>query len=176
MSAGYVKAKYLHCWFWSRVSMLRKLIACVLVVLAPAVMISAQTGTAVLYGTGSVYLNGAQLSNFSAVTTGDVIQTKETGAANLNGVGASVVIQSNTIVPSQSGGLSLDRGTVSVATGERVHHLCPGFQDCSRFVGMYRVLHFARRRGNPDYCAQEPHQHKLRADNLDRKGRPADYA
>jgi len=90
--------------------MLRKLIACVLVVLAPAVMISAQTGTAVLYGTGSVYLNGAQLSNFSAVTTGDVIQTKETGAANLNGVGASVVIQSNTIVPSQSGGFVIGSG------------------------------------------------------------------
>jgi hypothetical protein len=97
--------------------MLRKFIACVLVVLAPAVMTSAQTGTAVLYGTGSVYLNGAQLSNSLAVTAGDVIQTKETGAGNLNGVGVSVVIQSNTIVRSQSGGLSLDRGSVSVATG-----------------------------------------------------------
>ena len=57
--------------------MSRKFIAYALAVLAPAVMLSAQTGTAVPYGTGSVYLNGAQLSNSSAVTTGDVIQTKE---------------------------------------------------------------------------------------------------
>src|SRR5439155_16002137 len=33
------------------------------------------------------------------------------------GVGVSVVIQSNTIVRSQTGGLSPDRGSVSVATG-----------------------------------------------------------
>ena len=97
--------------------MSRKFIAYALAVLAPTVMLSGQTGTAVLYGTGSVYLNGAQLSNSSAVTTGDVIQTKESGAANLNGVGVSVVIQSNTIVRSQTGGLSPHRGSVSVATG-----------------------------------------------------------
>lgn len=46
-----------------------------------------------------------------------MIQTKDTGAANLNGPGATVVIQSNTIVRMQTGGLSLDRGSVTVATG-----------------------------------------------------------
>jgi hypothetical protein len=50
-------------------------------------MLSAQTGTAVLYATGSVYLNGAQLSNSSAVTAADVIQTKDTGASNVNAMG-----------------------------------------------------------------------------------------
>src|SRR5215467_7468390 len=77
----------------------------------------AEGDTAVLYGTGAVYLNGAQLSNSAAVTNGDVIQTKDTGAANLNATGSTVVIQSNTIVRFQSGGLALDRGSVTVATG-----------------------------------------------------------
>src|SRR5437879_4872501 len=97
--------------------MLRRLVSWLLVLLTPAALIAADADTAVLYGTGSVYLNGSLLSNSSAVTTGDVIQTKETGAANLNAAGSSVVIQSNTIVRFQSGGLALDRGSVTVATG-----------------------------------------------------------
>jgi hypothetical protein len=70
------------------------------------------------YGTGSVYVNGAQLTNSLAVTSGDVIQTKESGAANLSASGASVVVQSNTIARFESGGLALDRGSILVATGK----------------------------------------------------------
>ena len=97
--------------------MMRKLMSLFLVLLIPSAMVAAEGDTAVLYGTGAVYLNGAQLATSSAVTNGDVIQTKGTGAANLNAAGSSVVIQSNTIVRFQSGGLALDRGSVTVATG-----------------------------------------------------------
>jgi len=97
--------------------MMRKLTSLFLVLLIPSAMVAAEGDTAVLYGTGAVYLNGAQLATSSAVTNGDVIQTKDTGAANLNAAGSSVVIQSNTIVRFQSGGLALDRGSVTVATG-----------------------------------------------------------
>ena len=96
---------------------MRKLTSLFLVLLIPSAMVAAEGDTAVLYGTGAVYLNGAQLATSSAVTNGDVIQTKDTGAANLNAAGSSVVIQSNTIVRFQSGGLALDRGSVTVATG-----------------------------------------------------------
>ena len=45
----------------------------------------AQGDAAVLSGNGSVFLNGAQLTTPSmAVTNGDVIQTRDTGAANLS--------------------------------------------------------------------------------------------
>jgi hypothetical protein len=100
--------------------MFRKLIAGGLVCLISSTLLaqeSAAGGTAVLYGTGQVYLNGAQLSNSASVAAGDVIQTRETGAANLSAPGSSLVIQSNTIVRFQSGGMALDRGSVSVATG-----------------------------------------------------------
>jgi hypothetical protein len=97
--------------------LMRKLTSLFLILLVPGAMFAAEGDTAVLYGTGTVYLNGAQLGTSSAVTNGDVIQTKETGAANLNAAGSSVVIQSNTIVRFQSGGLALDRGSISVATG-----------------------------------------------------------
>ncbi len=97
--------------------MIRKLTSLFLLLLIPGAMFAAEGDTAVLYGTGAVYLNGAQLATSSAVTNGDVIQTKDTGAANLNAAGSSVVIQSNSIVRFQSGGLALDRGSVTVATG-----------------------------------------------------------
>ena len=78
----------------------------------------AQGDAAVLSGNGSVFLNGAQLTTPSmAVTNGDVIQTRDTGAANLNAAGSSISIQSNSIVRFQSGGVALDRGSILVTTG-----------------------------------------------------------
>jgi ferric-dicitrate binding protein FerR (iron transport regulator) len=81
-----------------------------------AIAVNAQTG--VIYGNGSVYVNGAQLNKSSAVMPGDVIQTKETGVAQVTAMGSSATLQSNTIVRFQSGGLALDRGTISMGTGK----------------------------------------------------------
>lgn len=86
--------------------------------LASAVLIAQQSDVAVLYGTGSVFLNGAQVSNSAAVSGRDVIQTKENGAANINTPGSSAVIESNSIVRYQPDGFALDRGNISVATGK----------------------------------------------------------
>jgi hypothetical protein len=101
-----------------RPKMLRKIISGCLMLLTPCAVFAQDTGAAVIYGTGSVYLNGAALSNSSAVTVGDVIQTRDNGVANINAPGATLVVESNTIVRFQSGGFALDRGSVSVATGK----------------------------------------------------------
>jgi ferric-dicitrate binding protein FerR (iron transport regulator) len=98
--------------------MLRKFISWFLVLFTPCAALAADGETAVLYGTGSVFLNGAQISTSAAVTTGDVIQTRDTGAANLNAAGSSVVVQSNSIVRFQLSGAALDRGSLTVATGK----------------------------------------------------------
>jgi hypothetical protein len=98
--------------------MLRKFVSGCLILLTPCAVLAQDTGAAVIYGTGSVCLNGAALSNSSAVTVGDVVQTKDNGVANINAPGATVVVESNTIVRFQSGGFALDRGSISVATGK----------------------------------------------------------
>jgi hypothetical protein len=103
-----------------RILHLPKMLVWLVALLTSVALLAQGTGTAVLYGTGSVYLNGAQVSNSSAVAAGDVIQTKETGAANVNAPGSSVVIESNSIVRYQPEGFSLDRGIISVATGKAV--------------------------------------------------------
>jgi hypothetical protein len=98
--------------------MLRKLISGCLVLLTPCALVAQDTGAAVIYATGSVYLNGSLLANSSAVTVRDVVQTRENGVANINAPGATLVVESNTIVRLQIGGFALDRGSVSVATGK----------------------------------------------------------
>ena len=101
---------------WRFLSMLRIMASILFLTVSTVVAAHAQTG--VVYGNGSVFVNGAQLTNSSAVMPGDVIQTKDAGVAQVSAVGSSATIQSNTIVRFQSGGLALDRGTISMATGK----------------------------------------------------------
>jgi ferric-dicitrate binding protein FerR (iron transport regulator) len=94
------------------------------VVLAAGVGLQAQQaqtmGTAVVTGTGEVYVDGAQLTAPSlAVTVGDVIQTREAGAASISGQGSSAVVDANSIVRYEAEGFALDRGSVSVATSRQ---------------------------------------------------------
>ena len=113
--------------------MLRKFISKCLILLTPCALLAQDTGAAVIYGTGSVFLNGAALTNSSAVTVGDVVQARDNGVANINAPGATVVVESNTIVRFQSGGFALDRGSLSVATGKSDERVCPRLQDHSGF-------------------------------------------
>lgn len=82
----------------------------------------------VVEGNGAVYVNGSQLTNSSAVTVGDVLQTKDAGVAHVTSAGASVSVQSNTIIRFQDAGVALDRGTVSVATGKVTSILARDFK------------------------------------------------
>jgi hypothetical protein len=100
-----------------RQSVSRRFVCLGVFVLAPFAL-AQNTGVAVLSGTGSVYLNGGQLSNSNAVMTGDVIQTKENGAATINGPGGSIALDSNSVLRFQGQNVALDRGQISVATGQ----------------------------------------------------------
>ena len=99
-------------------SMRQRLMSACLLLVMPGVLSAQNTAAAVIFPAGTVYLNGAQLSNSSAFMTGDVLQTRENGAANINANGSSAVVDSNSIVRFQADGFSLDRGSISVATGK----------------------------------------------------------
>lgn len=100
-----------------RRSLLQKSVCLALTFLSPFAF-AQTTGVAVLSGTGNVYLNGGQLSNSNAVVAGDVIQTKDSGTATINGPGGSVAIEPNSIVRFQGQSVALDRGQISVGTGQ----------------------------------------------------------
>ena len=96
---------------------MRKFASLVLLVLTPFAF-AQDVGVAVLSGTGPIFLNGGQLSNSNAVVAGDVIQTKESGTATINGPGGSIAIEPNSIVRFQGQSVALDRGQISVGTGK----------------------------------------------------------
>ncbi len=117
---------------------LQKCVCLVLVVLAPFAF-AQDAGVAVLSSTGPVFLNGGQLSNSNAVVSGDVIQTKESGTATINGPGGSIAIEPNSIVRFQGQSIALDRGQVSIGTGKglsvntRDLHIVPVSNDWTQY-------------------------------------------
>ncbi len=100
-------------------STLRKILAGGLATLMPVAM-AQNTGVAVVFGNGEIYLNGAQLSNSNAIVVGDVVQTKENGSGMISASGSSVNLDSNTIVRFQGQSVALDRGAVKVASGQQM--------------------------------------------------------
>jgi hypothetical protein len=98
-------------------SLLQKSVCLALVVVSPFAF-AQTTGVAVLSGTGNVDLNGGLLLNSNAVVAGDVIQTKDNGTAAINGPGGSVALEPNSIVRFQGQSVALDRGQISVGTGQ----------------------------------------------------------
>jgi hypothetical protein len=107
---------------------MRALIGWALVLLMPSALFAADGPAGVIYGTGSVYLDGSQLANSAPVMLGDIIETKEVGVAHLDMSGSTAVIQPNAVVRFQAAGLSLDRGSISMATGKSLTVSARDFQ------------------------------------------------
>ena len=107
---------------------MRALICWIVIFLMPSAALAADSPSGVIYSTGSVYLDGAQLANSMPVMSGDVIETKEVGVAHLDMSGSTAIIQPNAIVRFQPAGLSLDRGSISMATGKSLSVSARDFQ------------------------------------------------
>jgi len=107
---------------------MRSLIGWALVLLMPCAVFAADGSTGVIYGTGSVYLDGSQLANSAPVMSGDIIETKEVGVAHLDMSGSTAIIQANAVVRFQAAGLALDRGSISMATGKSLTVSARDFQ------------------------------------------------
>jgi len=99
-------------------SIMRKIVAGGLATLATAA--AQNTGIAVVFGSGGIYLNGAQLSNSNALIAGDVVQTRDNGSGMISAGGSSVALDSNTIVRFQGVSVALDRGAVKVASVQQI--------------------------------------------------------
>jgi hypothetical protein len=102
---------------------MRALISSVLIAIMPGAVFAAdppaaRPAAAVVYGTGSVYLDGAQLANSMPVMTGDIVETKDISSAHIDMSGSTAIVQANAIVRFRDGGVALDRGHISMATGK----------------------------------------------------------
>jgi hypothetical protein len=100
--------------------MFRSIICWMLIAITPASLIAADvnSGAAMLYGKGTVWLNGKALPRSSAVFPGDLIQTQLESLATLDASGSGVIVMQDSLVKFQGNAVSLEHGSVSVATSE----------------------------------------------------------
>jgi len=102
------------------VSMLRSIICWLLIAITPASLVAADidSGAAMLYGKGTVWLNGRALPRSSAVFPGDLIQTQPESVATLDVSGSGVIVLQNSLVKFEGNAVSVEHGAVSVATSK----------------------------------------------------------
>jgi len=102
------------------VSMLRNVICWILIGVTPASVIAADSGAAMLYGSGkgTVWLNGRALPRSSAVFPGDLIQTQAESLATLDASGSGVIVLQDSLVKFEGNAVSVEHGRVSVATSK----------------------------------------------------------
>lgn len=99
-------------------AMLRKLVGLGLALLVPYSLIAQEASAALLHGNGMISVNGTPFKDSTALAAGDVVQTGATGFGYISSSGSSATIESNSIARIRPSGISLDHGSVSVATSK----------------------------------------------------------
>jgi len=84
--------------------------------LFPLSLLAADTNAAMLYATGTKWVNGGTVTDSTAVFPGDLVQTKSNSMANINASGSNVMVLSDSLVTFNGSGVSIDHGSVSVKT------------------------------------------------------------
>ncbi len=99
-------------------SMLRNIFCWTMIAVFPASLMAADSGAAMLYAKGTAWLNGANVPRSSAIFPGDLVQTKPQALANINAPGSSVMILSDSLVKFEENAVSIEHGSVTVATSK----------------------------------------------------------
>lgn len=102
------------------VSRLRRMIGLGILCLTPMSLRAADTGAAMVYGKGVVWLNGNPMPDSSAILSGDVVQTKTDSVATINAAGSNVIVQADSTLKFDAQAISLEQGSVSVASSQQL--------------------------------------------------------
>ncbi len=98
-------------------SRLRPALCCLLAILFPAqIMLAGERATAMLYTTGSAWLNGSEVPRSSAVFSGDMLQTRADSTASIQANGSSVMVSADSLVKFEGPAVELEHGAVRVTT------------------------------------------------------------
>jgi hypothetical protein len=94
----------------------RRFVCWVMLALTPASLMASDQAAAVVNCKGTVWLNGNPLPDGSAILSGDMIQTTKDSVATITASGANVIVQAESVVKFASSTLSLEQGSISVAS------------------------------------------------------------
>ena len=99
----------------------REVVSCVLLMLVPASLIAADSNAAMLYTTGTAWVNGAHVPRASsAIFSGDLLQTRSDTVANINSAGSSIMVLSDSLVQFDVSGVKIEHGGVTVSTSKGI--------------------------------------------------------
>jgi len=97
------------------------MVICVLLILVPASLIAADSNAAMLYTTGTAWVNGAHVPrSSSAIFSGDLLQTRSDTVANINSAGSSIMVLSDSLVQFEGSGVKIEHGGVTVSTSKGI--------------------------------------------------------
>jgi hypothetical protein len=94
--------------------------SCVLLIAAPASLLAAESGAAMLYANGAAWVNGSHVPNSSAIFAGDMVQTRSDSAANIHAAGSSITVIGDSLVEFEGASLKVEHGGVAVSTSKGV--------------------------------------------------------
>jgi hypothetical protein len=99
------------------VSTLGRFVCWAMILIVPRALSAADPG-AIVHTQGGVWVNGYEVSDSTAIFTGDVIETRPGFTGGLSADGSTVVIQAESVVKFQGDLLVLEHGGVSVGTSK----------------------------------------------------------
>lgn len=102
------------------VSAVCRMASCVLLIAAPASLLAAESGAAMLYANGAAWVNGSHVPNSSAIFAGDMVQTRSDSAANIHAAGSSITVIGDSLVEFEGASLKVEHGGVAVSTSKGV--------------------------------------------------------
>jgi hypothetical protein len=97
---------------------LSKHLTCVLVLVLPVSLVAGDSAAAILYSSGTAWINGASVPKSSAVFDGDLVQTRADSVANIKTAGSDIVVLSDSLVQMESNAIRLEHGSVTVRTSK----------------------------------------------------------
>ncbi len=97
-------------------SKLLSAVCCWLLLLFPAQVMAGETASAMLYTTGSAWVNGSEVPKSAAVFSGDMLQTRPDSTASIQTNGSSVMVMANSLVEFEGPAVEIEHGGVRVTT------------------------------------------------------------
>jgi len=94
----------------------RSAICCLLALAFPARVLAADSAEAMLYTSGSAWVNGSQAPKSAAMFTGDLLQTQADSTASIQANGSSVMVQADSLVKFEGPAVEIEHGGVRVTT------------------------------------------------------------
>lgn len=95
---------------------LRSALCCLLACLFPAQMLAGESASAMLYTSGSAWVNGNTVPKSAAMFSGDLLQTPAGSTASIQANGSSVMVMADSLVKFEGPSLEIDHGGVRVTT------------------------------------------------------------